>query len=181
MDQGLAAVLGASVGVLGTLGTGVLTYFAARHQIRDQGNLERERTLRAERAAAFTAFLEAVNLADVQLNELTGTIGVLENRPDDIDAWNERYAEVKKLAETLDDISKRQVKVLLVGPEDVSVKTRPLRLALHKEFGWFLVAWSNFRVEPGWLDQVNEHSARRWEAEREFATLAAKELQRLSH
>ncbi|WP_409471927.1 hypothetical protein [Streptomyces sp. HC307] len=60
MDQGVAAVLGAAVGVVGTLGTAVFTYAATRAQTRDAGMVEHGHWLREKRLVACSAFLEAL-------------------------------------------------------------------------------------------------------------------------
>ncbi|MFE7959574.1 MULTISPECIES: hypothetical protein [unclassified Streptomyces] len=68
MDQGVSAVLGASVGVLGTVGTAVLTYLAARKQADDQGRVAQRSMLRTERREAYLAFLQAQESIDSALN-----------------------------------------------------------------------------------------------------------------
>ncbi|MGW2292710.1 hypothetical protein [Streptomyces phaeochromogenes] len=60
MDQGLAAVLGAAVGIVGTLGTGTLGYLAARRQASDQGCIDHAHQLRADRREAYLALLQAL-------------------------------------------------------------------------------------------------------------------------
>lgn len=55
MDQGVSAVLGASVSVLGTAGTAVLTYPAARKQAYDQGRVTHRSALRTERREVYPA------------------------------------------------------------------------------------------------------------------------------
>ncbi|GAB7102118.1 hypothetical protein JCM4814A_04320 [Streptomyces phaeofaciens JCM 4814] len=61
-------MLGASVGVLGTVGTAVLTYLAARKQADDQGRVTHRSALRAERRDAYLAFLQAHESIDGALN-----------------------------------------------------------------------------------------------------------------
>lgn len=60
MDQGLAAVLGAGVGVMGTLGTAVLTYAATRGQVRDQHRVGHAQWLRDTRQRAYTEFFLSI-------------------------------------------------------------------------------------------------------------------------
>ncbi|WP_146620503.1 hypothetical protein [Streptomyces sp. Amel2xB2] len=60
MDQGTAAVIGATVGVVGTISTAVLTYVATRHQVRDQGRVEHSLRLREERREAYIGFLNVL-------------------------------------------------------------------------------------------------------------------------
>lgn len=70
MDQGLAAVLGASVGVLGTMGTALLTYAATRGQVRDQGRVTHAHWLREARQRAYTEFVSAAVEAAVAARAL---------------------------------------------------------------------------------------------------------------
>ncbi|MEU0838605.1 hypothetical protein ABZ370_03920 [Streptomyces sp. NPDC005962] len=64
MNQGLVALLGASVAVVGTLGTGGLTYIATRRQAGDQGEMEHRKQLREERRDSYRKFLEAAEPLD---------------------------------------------------------------------------------------------------------------------
>jgi hypothetical protein len=57
MDQAVAALLGAGIGVVGTVGASMLTYFGVRRQAPDQGRIEHARQLRIERREAYLAFL----------------------------------------------------------------------------------------------------------------------------
>lgn len=58
MDQAIAALCGAGIGVVGTLGASWLTYAGARRQARDQGRVEHARQLRTERREAYLSFME---------------------------------------------------------------------------------------------------------------------------
>ncbi|MEU3333755.1 hypothetical protein [Streptomyces sp. NPDC006668] len=58
MDSGLAAVLGATVGALGTGGAAVVAAMFARSQLRMQIRAEHRRSLRDPRKAAYVAFAE---------------------------------------------------------------------------------------------------------------------------
>jgi hypothetical protein len=58
MDSGLAAVLGAAVGAIGTGGAAVVAAMFARSQVRMQIRAEHRRSLRDPRKAAYVAFAE---------------------------------------------------------------------------------------------------------------------------
>jgi hypothetical protein len=45
MDQGIAALAGAGIGVVGSLGTAGLAYLAAERQARDRGRIEHAQKL----------------------------------------------------------------------------------------------------------------------------------------
>lgn len=64
MDQGLAALLGASVAVVGALCTGGLTYVATRRQAMDNGEVAHRKQLREERRDAYKKFLAAAESLD---------------------------------------------------------------------------------------------------------------------
>ncbi|MFD0213445.1 hypothetical protein ACFVH9_31210 [Streptomyces hirsutus] len=58
MDSGVAAVLGATVGAIGTGGAAVVAAMLARSQVRMQIRAEHRRSLRDPRKAAYVAFAE---------------------------------------------------------------------------------------------------------------------------
>ncbi|MGF0176706.1 hypothetical protein ACQF36_41510 [Streptomyces sp. Marseille-Q5077] len=109
MDQGLAAVLGAAVGVAGSAITGSLGYIAARRQAPDQGRIEHARQLRTERRETYLAFMEwmkpAVDFMNLDPSECT----------------RERYeAERQKLAGAEKQLNSLRPRVELCGPTDVA-------------------------------------------------------------
>ncbi|MFD4880021.1 hypothetical protein ACFWOB_42585 [Streptomyces sp. NPDC058420] len=128
MDQGLAAVLGAAVGVSGTAITGLLGYVAARKQAPDQGRIEHERQLRAERRETYLAYLEWMQPAN--------DFGALERgdqTPEALEAVRLKLVEAHKHLYAL------KPRVDLCGPREVAaaasavwMETYELSIALER-------------------------------------------------
>ncbi|MGW0771289.1 hypothetical protein [Streptomyces sp. NPDC002676] len=118
MDQGLAAALGASVGVAGTLGTAFLTYVAARRQSDEQAKLEHLRSLRAERREAYLAVFQAAESVDRAM--------MLIAARDDVPGASMRSAPDEEVLRNLADalgvavhaLYAAQARLALVGPDD---------------------------------------------------------------
>ncbi|MBJ6639885.1 hypothetical protein H4K36_22155 [Streptomyces sp. DHE7-1] len=70
MDAGLAAVLGAAVGAIGTGGAGVVAALLARSQSRTQLQAEHLRLIREPRKATYVAYAEAVQQEHDRLLEI---------------------------------------------------------------------------------------------------------------
>ncbi|WP_333772375.1 hypothetical protein [Streptomyces sp. IBSBF 3136] len=120
MDQGLAAVLGAGVGVLGTLGTALLAYGAARRQAVDQGKVDHAKELRAERRETYLAFIEAAEPLDLVLH----TIAHKDDPPAPEVIQPPDEPVLRRLIDDLDSgvhaLYKVQARVDLVGPSAVA-------------------------------------------------------------
>ncbi|MET7364488.1 hypothetical protein ABZS61_01430 [Streptomyces sp. NPDC005566] len=135
MDQGLAAVLGASVGVVGTLGAAALTYIATRKQAADQGVVDFKKSLRSERREAYLAFMQAVEDLHPVLVSLGwhGEVG-----PED--GSLSRTEQISTLRSLVRDLYRLQAQVDLVGPSEVErsavevwARIADLRRALERE------------------------------------------------
>ncbi|MEU5108431.1 hypothetical protein AB0H07_40285 [Streptomyces sp. NPDC021354] len=69
MDQGLAAVLGASVGVVGTTAVGALGWLSARTQVRAQARAERQQWRSQHRRETYSKFLVEAEAASKTMEE----------------------------------------------------------------------------------------------------------------
>ncbi|MGW2109084.1 hypothetical protein [Streptomyces sp. NPDC001948] len=90
MDAGLAAVLGATVGALGTGATGLAAALLSRNTARHQVKAESMRALRDSRRATYLAFAET---HERYLNLLSTTLiplGRIERFPDRREEWIEK-------------------------------------------------------------------------------------------
>ncbi|KOV59139.1 hypothetical protein [Streptomyces sp. MMG1121] len=116
MDQGIAAVLGAGVGIAGTLGSALLGYATARHQARDQGRVDHGFRLRDERKEAYLAFLEVEERLAILFREIRFALCADE---DSIPDW--LYIETREDAVSADlvELSRRRTRVTLAGPRGV--------------------------------------------------------------
>lgn len=115
MDAGLAAVLGAIVGTLGTAVTGVAAAFFTHSTARRQVKAEALRTLRESRRATYTSFAET---SGRYLEMLSTTLTPLENV--------ERFPEARE--QWIEDAPKRWTKALRHRQKEV--EGQRLRLAL---------------------------------------------------
>lgn len=125
MDQGLSAVLGATVGVLGTLGTASLTYAAARHQVRDQSRVDHRRLLREERQAAYLELISAHEELEIESSKAWGALA--EHNPDY--TAEHGLASQRKVGDLLNSVYAKTSRVELVGPREVARSARVLRRA----------------------------------------------------
>jgi hypothetical protein len=120
MDQGIAAVLGALVGVLGTAGTAALGYLAARRQAPDQGRIAHAQQLRAERREAY---LEVMH-ADAQCDGALLRFKRLRQRQDrDPAHMSELAATVHAAADRIWTMTRD---IDLVGPDAVAAAVTDL-------------------------------------------------------
>jgi len=118
MDQGLAAVLGAAVGVLGAAITGSLGYLAARQQATDQGRIEHARQLRAERRETYLALMKLMEPAK----------GFMNTEPSQMSG--QYYAAAyEQLHEAQKNLYLLLPQVELCGPPEISEAAR-------KVWGW---------------------------------------------
>ncbi|MGV9563932.1 hypothetical protein [Streptomyces sp. NPDC003480] len=128
MDQGLAAVLGAGVGVIGTLGTAFLTYVATRQQ----GRVEHGQWLREQRQRAYEDFL-------IAYDRFTGAAIALE------DALKRGQTEVPQdlsasFRDSLETFISARSRVAVTGPAFASQSAGKVA-ALLREVSTSLEAW----------------------------------------
>lgn len=117
MDQGLAAVLGATVGVAGTLGASVLAYIATRRQASDQGAIDRAHKVREERREAYLNVMDTLDLVKRELLKVFPYEELHYGGPLKVVDWEivERLAkEIRRLDEVLD---KQANRMKLAGPK----------------------------------------------------------------
>ena len=79
MDQGIAAVLGATVGVLGAMGASAMTYLGVKQQARIAAETEHEKAIWTERIAIYATFIDEVENASHLLTGGRGEIEKLRN------------------------------------------------------------------------------------------------------
>ncbi|MEV7885083.1 hypothetical protein ACWD3I_06300 [Streptomyces sp. NPDC002817] len=147
MDQGTAAVLGACVGVAGTLGTGVLAYFAARHQIRDQAKLEHKKTVRSERREAYRNYLITVSEIERDLDLFMLKLVKLKVDQEAPEVWLETFSESTSLSDRLKDLKAQSTDLLLAGPAELALLAGPIIAALNNEWKVLTMAGIEFKWE----------------------------------
>ena len=149
MDQGLAAVLRASVAVVGTLATAVLTYTAARRQTSDQTRAEQVQRLRDERRSAYLALLEATEPIDRVMHAVAP-----EYRNNVFASDSPDWSAIAALAEEAYGASqvlyRLHPKIQLIGPDEIAYASdglwRKVR-SLHEEL-FKLADTQTFPEEP---------------------------------
>jgi hypothetical protein len=114
MDAGVAAVLGAVVGVAGTMGAAALGWLSARSQLRAQRAVDYDERRRQARRDAYAAFLEHLSRARVPLME---SLEALEQPLPDLDAILRRLEAAQHEAVLNDSVS---YVVMLEGPAKVA-------------------------------------------------------------
>ncbi|MFG2563053.1 hypothetical protein [Streptomyces sp. NPDC048496] len=90
MDAGLAAVLGATVGALGTGATGLAAALLSRNTARHQIRAESMRALRESRRATYLAFAETHERYLDLLSTTLIPLGRIERFPDRREEWIEK-------------------------------------------------------------------------------------------
>ncbi|MGP3944068.1 hypothetical protein [Streptomyces sp. 6N106] len=177
MDQGLAAVLGATVGVVGTLGTACLTYLTARHQARDQGRVAHAQTVRDERRATY---LEVLTAGEILASECAKSWKwITETEP------NRVISDILKahtqLEAAMRNLEKAANRVKLAGPVDAIHRMDLLLMAAGREM-WAV----RDRLESGGggMPHSNEYlesKAERAEETRQLVIWARTELDKVPH
>lgn len=115
MDQGIAAVLGAAVGITGALGSALVGYMTARHQSRDQGRLDHGLKLRDERKAAYMAFLGQTESTLSSLAFLGDCL--FEPEEGSQPAWLAIEQHIDALEEDRSELEILRTRVALAGPK----------------------------------------------------------------
>ncbi|MFF3558531.1 hypothetical protein ACFYXS_00575 [Streptomyces sp. NPDC002574] len=168
MDQGLAAVFGAAVGVIGSAMTGALTWAITRTQLKTQLQADLQRWKREIRRETYLGLLNAVRAArgalaaaldEFELNRETG-------QPHMAEAWRlQPSVEVARTA------------VHLEGPAEMAALADDLAEALHSLFGC-AYPWrqgSSFD-DPDLTANNRRARARLFSAEQAFIAAAQRQL-----
>jgi hypothetical protein len=145
MDQGIAAVLGAAVGVVGALGAAALAYLGVRQQSRATGQIEYAKAVWAERTELYAAFIDAVEEADhalingrAILSALRSALSGLERNATSQEAANKAEEALAKLREAKDLIRaayKCASRIRVLGPQTLLDATTDVVQALNGRLG----------------------------------------------
>ncbi|MFF4260332.1 hypothetical protein ACFY1L_55330 [Streptomyces sp. NPDC001663] len=174
MDQGIAATLGAGIGIAGTLGASYLTYAATRHQTRAQIHTEQVRWLRDERKTAYLAFLDE---AEKRVEELQGHRRRFSGYMEDAGSSPEWEHERQLMQEWYDQlvVLRRLItRVSLAGPRSVGAA------ALGVWAGITTVHLALFRlcrgeaVSDAWTQEYERSTDRLFDAQEQFTNEARK-------
>lgn len=116
MDQGIAALAGAGIGVVGSLGTAGLAYLAAGRQARDRGRIEHAQKLREERRAAYRLFQRAAEPIDDALHRVG--MGAVDGPASSflLTSRNLRLSE-QEISDAVRELRKLLIEIQLNGPD----------------------------------------------------------------
>ncbi|MFB6962239.1 hypothetical protein ACFCYB_35995 [Streptomyces sp. NPDC056309] len=149
MDSGVAAVLGAAVGAVGTGGAAVIAAILARSQARIQMQADYVRMLREPRKASYVAYVEAHD----EVTKLLHQVFVLLMRDPEIsdpDIRAQRREEAENVYNEADNgsrgIDRLRAALVVEGPASVAGSASVADLALE-EYKNAVMAWLHATLE----------------------------------
>ncbi|MBB1245842.1 hypothetical protein GL263_20125 [Streptomyces durbertensis] len=134
MDQGLAALLGATVGVLGTIAASMISSASTRRQWEGQARVEHAQWRRQLRRDAYSAFLAPAHEARSALKAAARAL--IGDRPDTAEA--DRRLRIAQDQLVLVQVAWASLAV--EGPDSVERAAHSVHLALHS-MHTTLLAW----------------------------------------
>ncbi|MET7715155.1 hypothetical protein [Streptomyces sp. NPDC005407] len=133
MDQGVAALLGAAVGVLGTVATSAISGWLGRQQVETQARVDHAQWRRQVRRDAYSAFLapanESRNALKLAARALIGEVDV---------GVADRKLQVAQ--DHLQAVQAAWASLAVEGPESVEQAARSVKTGLHS-MHTTLLAW----------------------------------------
>ncbi|WP_200300702.1 hypothetical protein [Streptomyces adelaidensis] len=133
MDQGIAALLGATVGVLGTVSASAISGWSNRQQIRTQARIDHAHWRRQARRDAYSAFLTPAHEARTTLRQAArALIGDVDTATAD--------QRLQAAQEHLGAVQAAWAALAIEGPESVEQAANGLRTAL-RSMHTTLLAW----------------------------------------
>ncbi|MFF7935581.1 hypothetical protein [Streptomyces sp. NPDC007940] len=130
MDAGLAAVLGATVGAVGTGGAGIVAALLARSQARSQLHAEHARIIREPRRAAYVAFTEVALKDHNRLSEIVNLLETSATHPNygeaGLETARQQHEAVRANSPERDH---RYAQVVVEGPRTVTDQATTHRVA----------------------------------------------------
>lgn len=157
MDQGIAALAGAGVGVVGSLGTALLAYLAAGRQARDRGRIEHAQKLREERRTAYRLFQRAAEPIDDALHRIgLGAVHSSLGSPLLIKR-NLRLSE-QEVSAAVQELRKLLTEIQLNGPDAAATAAQEVYIRgriLNDEFRRYIEHLSNVS-RPLWRSRAED-------------------------
>ncbi|WP_314175707.1 hypothetical protein [Streptomyces winkii] len=142
MDSGLAAVLGATVGAVGTGGAGIIAALLARSQTRSQLTAEYARFIREPRKAAYTAYAEASFRAHNRLAEAGARLTIAARREESEQRTTQYLAPARTDLEDVvnghADLEHLYGQVVVEGPAPLTSTAVTLTVSLSQHQGQVL-------------------------------------------
>ncbi|MER5218751.1 hypothetical protein ABT063_52010 [Streptomyces sp. NPDC002838] len=133
MDQGIAALLGATVGVLGTVSASAISGWSSRQQIGAQARVDHAHWRRQARRDAYSAFLAPANETRNSLKQAArALIG-------DVDTEGADH-HLHDAHDKLGEVQATWAALAVEGPESVEQAANGVKTALHS-MHTTLLAW----------------------------------------
>ncbi|MET9763423.1 hypothetical protein ABZ016_31000 [Streptomyces sp. NPDC006372] len=149
MDAGLAAVLGATVGAVGTGGAGIVAALLTRSQARSQLSAEYARFIREPRKTAYTAYAEAALRDHSLLTDAGMSLTLAEGAEGARKA--EHITQARAAYETVAtndaDLEHRYAQVAVEGPRTITSITVKLSGALAEFRGHVMICLLAFEQQ----------------------------------
>ncbi|WP_149823989.1 hypothetical protein [Streptomyces tailanensis] len=141
MDQGLAALLGATVGVLGTVAASAISSGATRRQLEGQAKVEHSQWRRQLRRDAYSAFLAPANESRSVLKMAARAL--VGDAPDVAEA--DRRLQIAQ--DQLVRVQAAWAALAVEGPDSVEQAAHSVHLGLHS-MHTTLLAWRDSSGAP---------------------------------
>ncbi|MEU2294308.1 hypothetical protein ACFY9H_28730 [Streptomyces bacillaris] len=127
MDGGLAALLGALIGVSGTVGSAWLGYHASRRQIRDGAAVAHASRLREERREAYLSYIATTEKLDLLFRKFNPeNYQTLQDVPRD-NSGEINFQLIRDVARELQEVQHSMFQAIsrvdLAGPSEVSKRS----------------------------------------------------------
>ncbi|MEU1004414.1 hypothetical protein [Streptomyces tibetensis] len=150
VDQGIAALLGAAVGVLGTVSASAISGWSGRQQIRTQSIVDHAQWRRQSRRDAYSAFLAPAHEAR---NALKRAARTLINGAD-VEA---AHRQLQVAHDSLGEVQAAWAALAVEGPESVEQVANGVKTALHS-MHTTLLAWRDSPEHPHNVKFVERHA-----------------------
>ncbi|MCL8015915.1 hypothetical protein [Streptomyces sp. AS02] len=150
MDQGIAALLGATVGVLGTVSASAMSGWSSRQQIRAQATVDHAQWRRQARRDAYSAFLAP---AHETRNALKRAARALIDGAE----VEEAHRQLQAAHDTLGQAQAAWSALAVEGPDSVEQAANSVKTALHS-MHTTLLAWCDSPAHPHNVKFVERHA-----------------------
>ncbi|MEE1829489.1 hypothetical protein [Streptomyces sp. SP17KL33] len=150
MDQGIAALLGAAVGVLGTVSASAISGWSSRQQIRTQSIVDHAQWRRQARRDAYSAFLAPAHETRNSLKRAARAL------IDDADV-EVAHHQLQAAHDSLGEVQGAWAALAIEGPESVEQAANGVKTALHS-MHTTLLAWRDSPEYPQNVKFVERHA-----------------------
>ncbi|RII16952.1 hypothetical protein DSC45_14410 [Streptomyces sp. YIM 130001] len=181
MDAGLSAVLGATVGAVGTGGAAAITALLSRSQVRFQVDAEHERVLRDSRRIAYAALVEALTRAMQATRQCDFSVRAYHaagetRRQESQEQITAEQEEANRLHRALEP---HQALVIIEGPTEIALAATEAQRSLTQyalSVTQYLYALNLGEPADTHQAEVNQHRDAAMHRQKEFEFAASRVL-----